>query len=58
MLPVTPTSAAAAEWLEPVEGKPLNFNIKGAEGLTFMPMWEMSSADHFTTFPIMDGRAG
>jgi DUF1680 family protein len=58
VLPVTPTSAAAAEWLEPVEGKPLNFNIKGAEGLTFMPMWEMSSADHFTTFPIMDGRAG
>ena len=55
VLPVAPTAAAAKEWLVPAEGKPLHFSVKGAEGITFMPMWEMASADRFTTYPIMAG---
>lgn len=54
VLPVMPTSAAAAQWLQPIGGKPLNFKIKGAApGLTFMPMWEMGATQRFTTYPIM-----
>ena len=55
VLPVAPTAAAVKEWLVPAEGKPLHFSVKGAEGITFMPMWEMASADRFTTYPIMAG---
>ena len=52
ILPVSPDAKAAEEWLVPVAGAPLNFHIKGAPGMTFMPMWEMGSADRFTTYPI------
>ena len=55
VLPVSPTGKAAAGWLEPVVGAPLNFNIKGYPGVTFMPMWEMAVADRFTTYPIFTG---
>ena len=40
ILPVSPTGKAAAGWLEPVVGAPLNSNVKGYPGVTFMPMWE------------------
>jgi DUF1680 family protein len=55
VLPVAPTAAAVAGWLLPVAGKPLNFGIKGAPGVTFMPQWEMQALDRFTSYPIMSG---
>ena len=47
--------SAAAGWLEPLAGKPLNFRVKGHPAAVFMPMWQMGVADHFTTYPVFTG---
>ena len=38
------------EYLEPIEGSPLHFSVRGNTGLKFMPYWQISE-EEFTCYP-------
>jgi hypothetical protein len=43
----------AAEWLTPAPGKPLHFTVRGLDGFTVMPYWQVPHDQPFTCFPVM-----
>jgi DUF1680 family protein len=45
-----------ASRLEPIEGKPLHFRIRGSSGLEFMPYWQVSD-EEFTCYPAVRSSA-
>jgi hypothetical protein len=52
LVPLAASNVTIKDWLIPVPGKALNFQVKGAPSLQFVPMWEVPSSSRFTTYPI------
>ncbi len=52
VLPVPPSNLN--QWLQTTADS-LRFEVAGAPGYTFMPLWEMSASDSFTIYPVLAG---